>query len=133
MSRKSRLLLFAVAVLLFGAGLAGAYVRCLNAWPVFEETSMAATASGANAGSGDKVVHCPKDRSPYWLIQAHRSLQKHPQTDRVLGHKCEALGWLVADSPSLANYTLSRFRPPLASTFWYLSIAIYQSKVVYRI
>ena len=130
---QSRLVLFVFAIFFFGAGLAGAYVRCLDAWPVSEVGSVAVTAGRGNPNSGDRVLHCPEDWSAYRLVQIQHSLKKDPRTERVKGHECEALSWIVADSPSLANYALSRLRSRLLSTFWYPSIAIYQSKVVYRI
>lgn len=130
---KSRLVIFSFAIFFFGAGLAGAYFRCLDAWPVSEDRSVAVKAGRGNPNSGDGVLHCPEHWNTHRLVQAHHSVKKHPRTERVKGHESEALSWIVAHSPSLANYALSRFRPPLLSTFWYPAIAIYQSKVVYRI
>lgn len=129
----SRLVVFAFAIFFFGSGLAGAYVRCLDAPPVSEETSVAVKAGRESPNSGGGVLHCPEHWNTYRLVQSHHSLKKDPWTERVNGHESEALIWVFADSPSLANYALSRFRSPLLSTLWYPSIAIYQSKVVYRI
>ena len=133
MFSKSRLVVLAFAIFFFGAVLAGAYVRCVDAWPVSEDGSVAVKAGRGNPNSSGGVLHCPKDWSAYRLVQTQHSLKKDARTERVKGHESEALSWIVADSPTLAKITLSRFRPPSLSTFWYPSIAIYQSKVVYRI
>lgn len=128
---KSRLVLFAFAIFFFGAGLAGAYLRCFDASPVFEDRSVAVKAGAGNPNSGDKL-HCPRDWSTFRLGQAQQSLKKDARTERGKERGSEALGWMVPGSPGLANYLLHRSRS-LLSTFLYPSIAIYQSKVVYRI
>lgn len=133
MFRKLRLVLFVFAIFFFGAGLAGAYVRCLDAWPVSEDRSVAVKAGTGNPNSGDKLLHCPRDWSAFRLVQAQQSLKKDARTERRKEREYEALSWMVADSPGLAHYPLRGSRPPLLSTFLYPSIAIYQSKVVYRI
>lgn len=129
---KSRLVPFAFAIFFFGAGLAGAYLGCLDTSPVSEDGSVVVKAGAGNPNSGDKLLHCSRDWSAFRLVQAQRSLKKDARIERGKERRSEALSWTVPGSPGLANYPLRGSRP-LLSTFLYPSIAIYQSKVVYRI
>lgn len=130
---KSRLVHFTFATVFLAAGLAGAYVRCLDAWPAFEDGSVAVTSGSANPNSGERVLHCPVDWHAYRIVQVQHSLKKDPRTERVNRQRSEVLSWMVAVFPGLAHDSVHGSKPPRLSTFLYPSIAIYQSKVVYRI
>jgi hypothetical protein len=130
MFRKSRLAVLAFIFFFFHAGLVGAYVRCIEAWQSFEDHSATTRYSIQNSNSDDEALHCPDEWNPYRLNQAQHSAKKKSRTDRV---KSGALSFIVIGYTKLGSYSAQPFAPPLLCPFLYPSIAIYQSKVVYRI
>ncbi len=129
MFRKSRLVIFALTFFFLGAGVVGAYLRCLELWPISEEQSETVKAGSVDSHSGGGVLDCPEDWSRYRYIQAKNSLKN----GHIKGHKSPAVIHVVSGYSSLTNYA-SRTAPPLlSSAFPYPSVAIYQLKVVYRI
>lgn len=116
------------ALFLLWAGLAGAYLRCLEASWSFKTESVAVFTSIENSNPAQETVHCRESWSGLFrVVLAQHALRKadHLNHDPVETPGRSVAGTVPPLSLEIASVSLS--------TFPYPSVAIYQSKVVYRI